>query len=98
MKIVERLLERALEKEALKYGEFILSAGQPSRYYFDGRPISLDPSGSRLIGKALLPMVRDANGGPTLGADPIVSAVALTSHMEGTPIPLSLTEKADRLC
>ena len=91
MNIVERLLERALEKEALKYGQFILSSGQRSRYYFDGRLLSLDPEGAYLIGKALLPIVRsldvDAIGGPTLGADPIVSAVALTSHVEGTPIP-----------
>ena len=89
--VVERLLERALEKEALKYGEFILSSGQRSRYYFDGRLLSLDPEGSYLLGKALLPKVREANvdavGGPTLGADPVVSAVALTSHIEGTPVP-----------
>ena len=91
MNFVERLLERALEKEALKYGEFILSSGQRSRYYFDGRLLSLDPEGSYLIGKSLLPIVLDANvdavGGPTLGADPIVAAVALTSHVEGAPIP-----------
>ena len=91
MNIVERLLERALERGALKYGEFILSSGQRSRYYFDGRLLSLDPEGSYLIGKALLPIVRDCNvdavGGPTLGADPIVAAVTLTSHLEGTPIP-----------
>ena len=91
MNVVERLLERALEKGALKYGEFILSSGQRSRYYFDGRLLSLDPEGSYLIGKALLPLVLkckvDAIGGPTLGADPIVSAVSLTSHIEGTPIP-----------
>ena len=91
MNVVERLLERALEKEALKYGEFILSSGQRSRYYFDGRLLSLDPEGSYLLGKALLPKVReakvDAVGGPTLGADPVVSAVALTSHIEGTPVP-----------
>ncbi len=91
MNVVERLLERALEKEALKYGEFILSSGQRSRYYFDGRLLSLDPEGAYLIGKALLPKVLeagvDAIGGPTLGADPVVSAVALTSHLEGTPVP-----------
>ena len=84
-------MERALEKGALQYGEFILSSGQRSRYYFDGRLLSLDPEGAYLIGKALLPKVLeagvDAIGGPTLGADPVVSAVALTSHLEGTPVP-----------
>ena len=90
MTTVERLLQLAIERGALKYGEFTLSSGQKSRYYFDGRLLSLDPEGAYLIGKALLPIVKEAGaqavGGPTLGADPIVAAVALTSHLEGTPV------------
>ena len=93
----ERLLELAIERGALKYGEYTLSSGQRSRYYFDGRLLSLDPEGAYLIGRALLPIVKEAGaqaiGGPTLGADPIVTAVALTSHMDGSFIPAFIVRK-----
>ena len=89
----ERLLSLALERGALRYGDFTLSSGQSSKYYFDGRLLSLDPEGTYLIGKAILPILKEAGaqaiGGPTLGADPIVAAVALTSHLKGSPIPPS---------
>ena len=91
MSDVERLLELAVERGALQYGEFTLSSGQRSSYYFDGRLLSLDPEGAYLIGRAVLPLLKTAGvqavGGPALGADPMVAAVALTSHLEGTPMP-----------
>ena len=92
-----RLLELALEKGALKYGDFTLTSGRKSSYYFDGRLLSLDPEGARLIGQALLPIIRaagaEAVGGPTLGADPIVNTVALTSYLEGLNIPAFIVRK-----
>ena len=94
---VDRLLQLALERGALKYGEFTLSSGKKSTYYFDGRLLSLDPEGAYLIGKALLPLVSQANaqavGGPTLGADPIVTAVALTSYLESNPVTAFIVRK-----
>ena len=85
-----RLLELALERGALKYGEFTLSSGQKSHYYFDGRLLSLDPEGAHLIGRLLFAILKSAGvesiGGPTVGADPIVASVALFSHLEGSPI------------
>jgi orotate phosphoribosyltransferase len=97
MKEVERLLELALERGAIQFGEFVLSSGQKSRYYFDGRLLSLDPEGAYLLGRLLLPLLRragaEAIGGPTLGADPIVAAVALTSYLEGEPIPAFIVRK-----
>ncbi len=96
-KTVERLLELALERGALKYGDFTLSSGKKSTYYFDGRILSLDPEGTVLIGRALLPLVRESGaeavGGPTLGADPVVTAVALTSQLEGKGIPAFIVRK-----
>jgi len=52
----------------------------------------------RRIGrKVLLPIVKEAGaqaiGGPTLGGDPIVAAVALTSHLEGTPVSAFIVRK-----
>ena len=97
MTTVERLLQLAIERGALKYGEFTLSSGQKSRYYFDGRLLSLDPEGAYLIGKSLVPILEasgaQAIGGPTLGADPIVTAVALTSHVGGGFIPAFIVRK-----
>ena len=97
---VDRLLELALERGAIKYGDFTLSSGQKSSYYFDGRLLSLDPEGANLIAQALLPLLQRAGvqavGGTTLGADPIVTAVAMASHLEGTPIPAFIVRKESK--
>ena len=89
--IADQLLQLALDGGALKYGDFTLSSGLKSRYYFDGRLLSLHPEGAHLISQALIPIVResgaDAIGGPTMSAVPIVAAVAMASHLEGAPIP-----------
>ena len=95
--IPDRLLELALERGALQYGDFTLSSGRKSSYYFDGRLLSLDPEGAHLIGNALLPLLAaaavDAIGGPTLGADPIVTAAAMASWQQGTPLPAFIVRK-----
>ena len=97
MSEAQELLDLAVQVGAIKYGEFTLSSGQKSSYYFDGRLLSLHPAGAYLIGRLLLPIVRKAGaqaiGGPTLGADPIVAAVALTSHLAGTPVPAFIVRK-----
>ena len=93
----DRLLELALERGAIRYGDFTLSSGKTSSYYFDGRLLSLDPEGAHLIGNALLPMLAeagvDAVGGPTLGADPIVTAAAMASWQQGAPLPAFIVRK-----
>ena len=91
MSIAEQLLQLALDEGALQYGDFTLSSGLKSRYYFDGRLLSLHPEGAHLISQALIPIIRDSGavsvGGPTMSAVPIVAAVAVASHQEGSPIP-----------
>ena len=94
-----RLLQLALEMGALRYGDFTLTSGKKSTYYFDGRLLSLHPEGAYLASQALLPLVRaagaEAIGGPTLGADPIVAAVSMASHLEsgGAPVPAFIVRK-----
>lgn len=94
---VDRLLEVALERGALKYGKFTLSSGKESTYYFDGRLLSLDPEGAQLIAEALLPILLEAGaeavGGLTLGADPIVSSIALASRLRGENLPGFIVRK-----
>ena len=82
-----RLLD-VLRQKSLKLGEFTLASGQKSHYYFDSKFTTLDPEGAYLTAKLILETLAnisikvDAIGGLTLGADPIVSAVAVVSHME----------------
>ena len=93
----EIILELAKRKGALKFGEFKLSAGGTSSYYFDGRLITLDPEGAYHVAKAILPILREcgaeAVAGPTLGADPIVSSVAVMSYVEGNALPGLIVRK-----
>lgn len=98
--IAAELLNLAQERGALTFGDYVLSSGQLSSYYFDGRRLTLDPRGAYLTGKAFLRMLQDydvdAIGGPTLGADPIVTAVALTSGLEGRPISAFIVRKESK--
>jgi orotate phosphoribosyltransferase len=62
-----------------------LSSGGTSDYYIDCRTTTLDARGAQLVGQVFLDEMRgqgwhaDAIGGLTMGADPIVVAVAVTS-------------------
>ena len=86
-KIATRLYERALELDSLKFGQFVLSSGQQSSYYFDGRMLSTDPEGADLISRAFSFAIDeshvDAFGGPSVAAVPIVGSLVLRSHLEG---------------
>jgi orotate phosphoribosyltransferase len=52
-----------------------------------------------LTGRTILELLEEhgiqaeAIGGPTIGADPIVTAVAAMSHLEGKPLPAFLVRK-----
>ena len=86
-KIAKRLYERALELDSLKFGDFVLSSGQKSSYYFDGRMLSTDPEGADLISRAFSFVIEeshvDAFGVPSDAAVPIVGSLALRSHLDG---------------
>ena len=96
----DRILELARTLGALVFGDFLLSSGQRSSYYFDGRLLTLNPEGSYLVSRALLPVIyqygAEAVGGPTLGADPMVGALILTSHLEQRPVRGFLVRKATK--
>ncbi len=91
-------LKKLILEKAVERGEFILSSGEKSRYYIDGKRITLDPRGAHLIGEAFFDLLAnleiDAVGGLTLGADPIATAIALISYERGKPIPAFLVRKA----
>ena len=97
---LDRLLALALERGAIKYGDFTLTSGKKSSYYFDGRLLSLDPEGAYLISQAIIPLLEQAGaqavGGTTLGADPMVAALALASHIKGRSIPAFIVRKESK--
>ena len=97
---LDRLLALALERGAIKYGDFTLTSGKKSNYYFDGRLLSLDPEGAYLISQAIIPLLEQAGamavGGTTLGADPMVAALALASHIKGRSIPAFIVRKESK--
>ncbi len=74
-----------LAHKSFRLGEFKLSSGGTSDYYIDCRATTLDAKGSRLTGEVFLEEIRQrgwkprAIGGLTMGADPIVVAVAVLS-------------------
>ncbi len=86
-----KILEISKKLGALKFGEFKLTSGQISNYYFDGRLLTLDPEGAYESAKALVPILTasgaEAVAGPAVAAVPMIAAIAVVSHLEGRPIP-----------
>ena len=80
-----------LATKSFRLGDFQLSSGGHSDYYVDCRTTTLDALGALLTARVILDEIRrrrwvpEAVGGMTLGADPIVTAVAMLSAQEGQP-------------
>ncbi|QJT10190.1 orotate phosphoribosyltransferase [Oceanidesulfovibrio marinus] len=101
----ERLAALLIEK-SYREGDFTLTSGRKSDYYFDCKQTALHPEGGYLLGKLLLAEVLAMGesihgvGGMTLGADPLVSAVSVLSHAEvlagrvnARPLPAFIVRK-----
>ena len=97
---LKRRLARLLLEKSYKEGSFVLASGRTSDYYFDCRQTALHPEGAWLIGNLLFDIVKDLSiagvGGPTLGADPLVSAVSVISYEKGRPLPGFLVRKESK--
>ncbi|CAK8711584.1 Orotate phosphoribosyltransferase [Candidatus Electronema halotolerans] len=94
----QRLKELLLAKSC-RTGTFTLSSGKTSDFYIDGKQTTLDAEGGYLCGRLLFELIRQASqpvggvGGMTLGADPLVTAVSIVSHLAGSPIPAFIVRK-----
>jgi orotate phosphoribosyltransferase len=66
-------------------------------FYFDMKPTMLDPEGAHLIATLILDALADATvdlvGGLEMGAVPLATAVAATSHAKGRPLPAFFVRK-----
>tara|TARA_B100000965_G_C19241964_1_gene604778 strand:- start:36 stop:578 length:543 start_codon:yes stop_codon:yes gene_type:complete len=77
----EELL-KLLKEYAYRKGEFKLSSGRKSNHYVNCKPVTLSADGLTLSSILILECLRSdtiAVAGLTLGADPLVSGVSVTS-------------------
>ena len=74
-----------LIKDAYRKGEFTLSSGGSSEHYVNCKPVTLSGRGLTLASMMLLGCIEEdsaAVAGLTLGADPLVSGVAVVSALD----------------
>ena len=89
------LLER-LAREAYRHGKFTLASGRSSEHYVNCKPVALSGSGLALLSPAMLALVDNAAaavGGLTLGADPLVSGVAMAAAQQGRDLNALIVRK-----
>lgn len=94
---MKKELARLLWQKSYMEGDFTLSSGLKSDYYFDGRQTSLHPQGAWLIGKLFVDMLKDMNidgvAGMTMGADPLITATSLAARSQGFNWPGLIVRK-----
>lgn len=96
--LLELLRTKSFEKRRVT-----LASGRTSNFYVDCKQTTLDAIGHLLVGSLLFEEImryqersgrRVAGvGGLTLGADPIASAISLTSALADRPIPALIVRK-----
>lgn len=79
-------------------GDFILTSGQPSPYYINGKLVTLHPQGALMVARLLLDQLHPETlgvAGLTLGADPMVTAVSLVGlYANRSVFPLIIRKQA----
>jgi orotate phosphoribosyltransferase len=90
-------LRALLHERAVLHGDFVLSSGRRSSVYLDARLVTLSAAGSGLVGTVLWECVQDlhpdAVAGLAVGADPLVTAVAVVSGMDGGGVDALIVRK-----
>ncbi|HVX12566.1 MAG TPA: orotate phosphoribosyltransferase [Pirellulales bacterium] len=76
-----------VRNKALRFGDFTLASGKKATYYLDGKQVTLDAAGARLVGEGILDLLATdlpaAVGGMSIGADPITAAVVTMAGVRG---------------
>ncbi len=97
---LKRRLAKLLLEKSYREGDFTLTSGKKSEYYFDCKQTALHPAGGELLGKLFLKLLESENvagvGGMTLGADPLVSAVSVLSQAGSHPMPAFIIRKKSK--
>jgi orotate phosphoribosyltransferase len=93
----KQALMQLVRDKALKFGDFTLASGRKASYYLDGKQVTLDSSGARLIAEGILELLGDplpkAVGGMAIGADPITAAVVTMAGVRGLALKGFLVRK-----
>jgi orotate phosphoribosyltransferase len=80
--LIEHIRDRAL-----RLGDFTLASGRKSSYYLDGKQVTLDAQGAKLVAEGMLELLGDplpvAVGGMSIGADPMVGAIITLAGVQG---------------
>jgi orotate phosphoribosyltransferase len=85
----KQTLIELVRARALKFGDFTLASGKKANYYLDGKQVTLDSSGAKLVAEGILDLLADhlplprAVGGMSIGADPITAAVITIAGVRG---------------
>ncbi len=88
--------------KALKFGQFTLASGKQASYYLDGKQVTLDAHGARLVAEGILDLLLAAGpmpaavGGMSIGADPITAAVVTMSAIRRTSIAGFMVRKESK--
>lgn len=92
-------LKQIVRQVSYEEREVTLASGRKSTFYFDGKQTTLHPRGAVLVGKAFFDELKhfpgpiNGVGGLTMGADPIATALSMTSSLAGDPIPAFIIRK-----
>tara|TARA_Y100001968_G_C19410774_1_gene746181 strand:- start:1398 stop:2000 length:603 start_codon:yes stop_codon:yes gene_type:complete len=96
IKVCKNKLLDLLAKDAYRHGNFILASGKNSSHYVNCKPVSLSGEGLDLISRLLLDFVDPdacSVAGLTLGADPLVSGVAMAASYLGRSLNALIVRK-----
>jgi orotate phosphoribosyltransferase len=92
----QALIDLVREK-ALKFGTFTLASGKTASFYLDGKQITLDSLGAKLVAEGILELLGQplpkAVGGMAIGADPITAAVITMAGVRGLELKGVLVRK-----
>lgn len=91
-----QLLLRLLAERAYRHGNFTLASGRTSHHYVNCKPVSLSGQGLALLAAQMLELVEAeavAVAGLTLGADPLVSGVAMAAALGGRELDALIVRK-----
>jgi orotate phosphoribosyltransferase len=95
----KRTLIELVRDRALKFGDFTLASGKKATYYLDGKQVTLDSYGAKLVADGILDLLADnlplpdAIGGMSMGADPITAAVITMAGVRGQQMSGFLVRK-----
>ena len=91
----EHVLE-LLKQKCYQRGQYTLSSGKSSEHYVNCKPVTLSGEGLYHIANMMLDKIDkdcQAVAGLTLGADPLVSGVAMACHQQWRPLDALIVRK-----